>query len=570
MRSSLLLTLLFCTTVLAVPLEERTTAPVVQIQNGTIVGSSSSGVDNFLGIPYAEPPTGTNRLKPPQTITSAFGTITATSNPPACPQLPMAVNTTNIFSNLFGGLLTPVLTAERDQSEDCLFINVQRPAGISSDAKLPVIFWIFGGGFEIGANGGYDGANFVTKSVALDAPVIWVSVNYRVGGFGFLAGKQLATEGSTNLGLRDQRLGLEWVSENIAAFGGDPTKVTLWGESAGSISVCDQTVINGGDNTYKGQPLFRGGIMDSGSILPAEPVTAPKAQAVFDAVAKNAGCNSTADVLDCLRALPYEQYLAAANSMPGFLSYSSNNLAYLPRPDPSNNFYNVSPEISFSKGAYAKVPIIIGDQEDEGTIFALPQANISTNAQLIEYIASWFLPGNPNATEAVAGFVANYPDQPELGQPAGSPFGTGSSNNFYPQFKRLAAILGDLEFTLARRNYLSIVSSDVNAWSYLNTYLYGSSILGTFHISDLLVAFGDGTLESGLDSQTVQQYYISFVNHQNPNALGTAAPLIDWPQYSTEKPTLLNFATNGLSYLPDNFRAAAGQYLATHGASFHL
>ncbi|KAG9515421.1 lipase 3 precursor, partial [Aureobasidium melanogenum] len=423
---------------------------------------------------------------------------------------------------------------ERDQREDCLFINVQRPAGISSDAKLPVIFWIFGGGFEIGANGGYDGANFVTKSVALDVPVIWVSVNYRVGGFGFLAGK------------------------------------TLWGESAGSISVCDQTVINGGDNTYKGQPLFRGGIMDSGSILPAEPVTAPKAQAVFDAVAKNAGCNSTADVLDCLRALPYEQYLAAANSMPGFLSYSSNNLAYLPRPDPSNNFYNVSPEISFSKGAYAKVPIIIGDQEDEGTIFALPQVNISTNAQLIEYIASWFLPGNPNATEAVAGFVANYPDQPELGQPAGSPFGTGSSNNFYPQFKRLAAILGDLEFTLARRNYLSIVSSDVNAWSYLNTYLYGSSILGTFHISDLLVAFGDGTLESGLDSQTVQQYYISFVNHQNPNALGTAAPLIDWPQYSTEKPTLLNFATNGLSYLPDNLRAAAGQYLATHGASFHL
>ncbi|KAH0157602.1 hypothetical protein KCU67_g7841, partial [Aureobasidium melanogenum] len=170
----------------------------------------------------------------------------------------------------------------------------------------------------------------------------------------------------------------------------------------------------------------------------------------------------------------------------------------------------------------------------------------------------------------MAGFVANYPDQPKLGQRAGSPFGTGSSNNFYPQFKRLAAILGDLEFTLARRNYLSIVSSDVNAWSYLNTYLYGSSILGTFHILDLLVAFGDGTLESGLDSQTVQQYYISFVNHQNPNALGTAAPLIDWPQYSTEKPTLLNFATNGLSYLPDTFRAAAGQYLATHSASFHL
>lgn len=91
----------------------------------------------------------------------------------------------------------------------------------------------------------YDGSTIIQKSMSLNEPIIYVAVNYRLGGFGFLAGKELANEHATNLGLRDQRLGLEWVAENIAAFGGDPNKVTIWGESAGSISVFDQTVING-------------------------------------------------------------------------------------------------------------------------------------------------------------------------------------------------------------------------------------------------------------------------------------------------------------------------------------
>lgn len=148
--------------------------------------------------------------------------------------------------------------------ENCLTVNVQRPSGTTSSSKLPVVYWIFGGGFEFGSTQTYDATDFIQKSVSLGKDVIYVSVNYRVGGFGFLAGSALADEGSTNLGLRDQRLGLEWVADNIAAFGGDPTKVTIWVESAGSISVFDQTVINGGDNTYNGQALFRGAIMDSG------------------------------------------------------------------------------------------------------------------------------------------------------------------------------------------------------------------------------------------------------------------------------------------------------------------
>jgi len=141
----------------------------------------------------------------------------------------------------------PIVQAVTMAGEDCLTVNVQRPAGTTSTSKLPVLFWIYGGGFgksilqfqtlrtqlmtsvETGSTQMYDGSELISKSVALGQPVLFVSVNHRVGGFGFLAGKELQADGSTNLGLRDQRKGLEWVAENVAAFGGDPSKVTIWG-----------------------------------------------------------------------------------------------------------------------------------------------------------------------------------------------------------------------------------------------------------------------------------------------------------------------------------------------------
>ncbi|KAF3919859.1 Acetylcholinesterase [Orbilia brochopaga] len=525
----------------------RAAAPTVTIASpqATIVGAAGI-VESFLGVPFAKPPVGSLRLRPPQALTDPLGTVQATAHSKACPQFVFSTKLNDAIPTSALGLLldTPLFQTILNAGEDCLYLNVYRPVGTKSSDKLPILFWIFGGGFEIGWNGMYDGTGWVSASVTRGQPIIMVTVNYRVGGFGFLPGAEVLADGSANLGLLDQRLGLQWIADNIAAFGGDPSKVTIWGESAGAISVFDQMALYDGDNTYKGKPLFRGGIMNSGSIVPADPVDCPKGQKVYDTVVAAAGCASAGDSLACLRAAPYQTLLDAMNSVPGLLSYSSVALSYLPRPD--GVVLTQSPDALALAGKFAQVPFIIGDQEDEGTIFALFQSTISTTTQVVNYLQSYFF---HNATTAqMQALVATYPDIIT----DGSPFRTLGLNNWYLQFMRLAAILGDLVFTLTRRVFLDISNSvhpTVPSWSYLSSYDYGTPIIGTFHGSDLLQVFF-GVLPN-YASTTFQSYYLNFVYNMDPNK-GTS--VVNWPRWSTGK-KLLNmfplFSTN----LDDNFRS---------------
>lgn len=259
-----------------------------------------------------------------------------------------------------------------------------------------------------------------------------------------------------------------------------------------------------GNITYKGKPLFRAGIMDSGSFVPTDPVDTAKGQQVYNTVVQNAGCAGSPDTLACLRSVDFQKLAAAANSVPGILSFSSVALSYLPRPD--GKVITQSPELLLASGKVAKMPFILGDQEDEGTLFALFQRNLSTTADVEQYLASLFF---RNASpQQISALVATYPDDPA----AGSPFGTGADNVLYPQYKRLAALLGDATFTLVRRATLlgtSAVSNTTPTWSYLATYAHGTPFMGTFHASDIFqVFYGIPDTAAG---KMVRQYYFNFV-----------------------------------------------------------
>ncbi|CZT41728.1 related to cholinesterase [Rhynchosporium secalis] len=528
--------------------EKRLLAPIVQLESAKVVGSSFFGIDSFKGIPYAQPPVGQLRLKPPQPLSKNLGTIFATGIPKACPQFLTSTNSANVPIDIVTELSnTGAFQALSNAGEDCLTVNVQRPSSAKAGSKLPVVFWMYGGAFEFGSTQTYDASEFISTSVAQKKDVIYVSVNYRLGGFGWLGGKQIKKDGSSNLGFLDQRAGLQWVADNIAQFGGDPDKVTIWGESAGSISVFGQMALYGGDYTYKGKPLFRAAIMDSGSITPAAPIDSPRPQGIYDAVVKEAGCSGSADTLACLRSIDYLTFLRATTSVPGTFDYQSVSLSYVPRPD--GKVLTASPEVIAMNGQFAQVPFIIGDQEDEGTLFSQAQSNLTTTEELVNYLADVFFHEPSRAT--VEALVATYPDDPS----AGSPFNTGPLNNIYPQYKRLAAILGDAVFTLTRRVFLSAANNvhpNVPNWSYLSSYFYGTPILGTFHASDILTTYG---ITPGVPSSSIQAYYISFINTLDPNQ-GTSALLPKWPLWKNDQ-QLLHFKTLSNGLLKDDFRQAS-------------
>ncbi|KAL0931278.1 sterol esterase precursor [Colletotrichum truncatum] len=548
------------------PLEDRAakTATVV-LDTATVVGNVMNKVESFGGIPYAKPPTGPLRLKPPVRLTDNIGTFDATGPAGACPQMISSSDSQNILFDLLGDIANlPFVQKASGQSEDCLSITVARPEGTKADAKLPVLYWVFGGGFQLGWSSMYDGTGLVQHGVDISKPFIFVAVNYRVAGFGFMPGKEILADGSANLGLLDQRMGLEWVADNIAAFGGDPDKVTIWGESAGAISVFDQMALYGGDNKYKGKPLFRGAIMNSGSITPTDPVDCPKGQAVYDKVVEKAGCAGKADTLNCLREVDYTTFLNAVTSVPGILSYSSVALSYLPRPD--GKTLPLSPDVLAKEGKYAAVPMIIGDQEDEGTIFGIFQPNLTSTEKLVRYLKDYYF---ATATEAqIKAYVDTYDD----GLNAlinGSPHRTGILNEIFPGFKRRCAVLGDLVFTLTRRVFLNLataVNPSVPSWSYLASYNYGTPILGTFHGSDLLQVFYG--IKDNYAARSIRTYYTNFVYALDPN-VGSNGQYPNWPRWDQGQ-NLMQFFANKASLLKDDFRKTSSDWILNNAGSLYF
>src|SRR5262245_21629288 len=220
--------LLSAIAVVLLTLPTRAAMDAIRTDSGTVVGTLKSGVNVFLGVPFAAPPVGGLRWRPPQAASYRNSDWKADQYGTSCMQ------------NQVGSRLpwTEEFMTQGPIGEDCLYLNVWTTAK-NAGAKHPVMFWIYGGGFTEGsaAVAVYDGAELAKKGV------IVVSANYRVGPLGFLAHPELSRESergvSGNYGLLDQIAALRWVQKNIAAFGGDPAQVTIFGQSAGAISVAD-------------------------------------------------------------------------------------------------------------------------------------------------------------------------------------------------------------------------------------------------------------------------------------------------------------------------------------------
>jgi para-nitrobenzyl esterase len=298
--------------------------PIVRIGDGLVRGADVSGVNSFLGLPYAAPPTGKLRWRPPQPAPSWSGVRDATQFGASCPQ----ALTRNPF-------LPPGTI-----SEDCLNLNVYTPT-LRSGGDRPVLVWIHGGGLVQDGGRNYDG----TKLAA--AGTVVVTINYRLGALGFLAHPALASHGAAgNYGLMDQQAALRWVQRNIARFGGDPHNVTIAGQSAGGLSVLAQMVSPGA------RGLFQKAIVQSGTFaLNQQPLAT--AEASGEKFAQSVGCAD--QTAACLRSVPVSDLVSNFGvEIPGVVDGS-----VLTQPIGT----------ALARGQFARVPVINGITHDEELLF---------------------------------------------------------------------------------------------------------------------------------------------------------------------------------------------------------
>jgi para-nitrobenzyl esterase len=481
MRYSLLAACLWliCLPVHSVPLSDP-----IELTAGPITGALDRGVHSYKGIPYARPPVGPLRWQAPQPPEAWTAPRAATIFGPSCPQPAAPLG----FGGSVGG-----------QNEDCLYLNVWTPA-ITMEARLPVMVWIHGGGFITGSSThrAYDGMNLARRGVVV------VTCNYRLGPFGFFYHPELAQEsvqGSAgNYGLLDQVAVLRWVQAEIARFGGNPDNVTLFGESAGAVSVL----------TLMTSPLVRGlfhrAIAQSGGV-PSRVSSRIEAEGFWRSKAGAVGVTEWAGALERLRGLSVADLLrmgVAHSAVPGagmrlLLCLDGHLLAD-------------TPAMVFSAGRQLPVPLIIGSNADEGTLFA-KRSSPHSRQEYIRTLQRLF-PGHALAIQA------RYPVA-----------------NEGEVFTAYAAALGDASFTTQARQ-TARWHARIGAPTYRYLFTRATPVFmrlgwGAFHGAEIPYVFanaGDGLLyriEDGGVAEKIAGFWTAFARAGDPNARGQA----HWARY---------------------------------------
>jgi para-nitrobenzyl esterase len=457
--------------------------PVVRTADGWLRGVSAGGADSFLGVPYAAPPIKDLRLRPPQPPARWNGVRDATRQGPACLQFqPTGVR------------------EDQAVSEDCLYLDVYRPSRTRPGARLPVLIWYHGGAWTQGTGVIYGG-----RTMAALTNSIVISTNYRLGALGFLALPQLDAEnprlGSGNYGTLDQIEALKWTRRTIADFGGDPDRVTIYGQSAGGGAVC--TLLTSPLATG----LFSRAIIQS---LPCGAVTHPLAQAhqTGENYARASGCADPATAVACLRKAWAPNLIAAAQQI--VVQGEVYGTGVLPE----------NSVTALAAGRWNRVPVMIGNTRSEGKLFIIDQPNL-TAAQYVAQIRETY---GANA-DAV---LARYP------------------LSAYPApFYALAAVVTDSGIACGVNDTANLLAGLTRTYRYefndpTSPTLYGFQPPGidmsNAHSAELAYLFdftlGDRPLTATQQqlSRQMTRYWAAFARTGDPNVSGQPT----WPPFTRD------------------------------------
>ncbi|MEY4760609.1 MAG: hypothetical protein RLZZ200_465, partial [Pseudomonadota bacterium] len=478
----------------------------VRTDSGVVTGATDGGVESFKGIPFAQPPVGALRWRAPQPVTPWTTPFAATTYGHDCMQKP------------FPSDAAPLGT---EPAEDCLVMNVWRPAVRSTRAR-PVIVWIYGGGF---VNGGsspavYDGSAFAREGA------VFVSFNYRVGRFGFFAHPQLsastpADEALGNYGYMDQLAALRWVQKNIRAFGGDPANVTLIGESAGGISVHTLLAYPGAKGLFARAVIQSGG--GRGSILGRRLLKedlpgAISAEQVGVNFATSAGIAADdPQALEKLRALPADTVVAGLN-MATMRGEPGQPLTY-GGPIVDGRIMNEDPDVVYARGQFNHVDIMVGaTSSDIGFGFAKTKEDL----------------------------FAPYGSMRAPMQDAYDPDGKGDTADIVRQ-----VAMDSLMIEPARNAARLFASQGRKAWLYRFSYVADSMskdwTTGAPHATEIPYFFNTVAAKYGKDltakdekaSRAAFEALLSFAREGRPAG--------DWPAYSAARDGLMDFSADGTS-----------------------
>jgi len=527
-RAALLLSALFCLVALA-PAQTKDAPPIVHIANGALRGSLQANTAIFKSIPFAAPPVGALRWRPPEPAANWKGLRDATQPAPYCMQNPTALDPFIQPLAADYGVNFPSQTVPT--SEDCLYLNVYAPAG-PVKSPLPVMVWLHGGSNRVGSGSQpiYDGTSLVSHGVLV------VTVNYRLGIFGFFSHPALTAESphhsSGNYGLLDQLAALQWVQQNIAQFGGDPRNVTIFGESAGSIDAAMLLVSPLSTN------LFRRAILESGPPFGLGPIhNLKEAEATGAALAKAAPGNPATPLAN-LRKL----------SAPELLQFSTarTNGAYDASSVVDGWVLTQSPARAFATGALQPADLIIGFNGRELSAFRVDAAALAKAAPKL-------VP--PTSVTAMVGKLAD------------------TARPLYGNFTYLAIAKYVLQSFAHKDQAIDQLSNDmliacpIGAMAVLHkaagqkTFIYrfdrsvpgkGEADLGAFHSIELPYVFNTFSDRSWrwlpftpIDlalAPSIEDYWTNFAKTGDPNGSGVPA----WPAWQDGTEPYLQFSPSAV------------------------